>query len=85
MASKLKKIINYPFLGLIRLYQRTLSPDHGFIKRLFPFGYCRFYPTCSEYAYQAIDKYGIFRGGALGFWRIMRCNPWNPGGEDEVP
>lgn len=85
MADKLKKIINYPFLGSIRLYQRTLSPDHGFIKRLFPFGYCRFCPTCSEYAYQAIDKYGIFRGGALGLWRIMRCNPWNPGGEDEVP
>lgn len=83
--SKIKTIIRAPFLSLIYLYQRTLSPDHGLFKRFFPYGFCRFYPTCSIYAYQAIEKYGIFKGGALGFWRILRCNPWNPGGEDYVP
>lgn len=84
MIRIITKIIHAPFLTLIRFYQHTLSPDHGFLKRFFPYGFCRFYPTCSEYSYQAIDKYGIFKGGALGFWRILRCNPWNPGGEDPL-
>lgn len=85
MVEEFNKIIRAPFLFLIRLYQRTLSPDHGFFKNRFPYGFCRFHPSCSEYNYQAIEKYGIFKGGALGLWRILRCNPWNPGGEDPVP
>lgn len=84
MIKKINKIINYPFLALIRAYQHTLSPDHGLFRKRFPYGFCRFYPTCSEYSYQAIDKYGILKGGALALWRIMRCNPWNPGGEDPL-
>jgi len=84
MINKIKKTTRFPFLLMIRTYQHTLSPDHGFFKKRFPYGFCRFYPTCSEYTYQAIDKYGIFKGGALGFWRILRCNPWNPGGEDPL-
>ncbi len=77
------KIISYPFLFLIRIYQKTLSPDHGPLKHLFPHGYCRFYPSCSEYGYQAIKKYGLIKGGIKAIWRIIRCNPWSDGGEDQ--
>lgn len=69
---------------IILIYQRTLSPDHGWFKHAFPYGYCRFEPTCSQYSYQSIEKYGIIKGSALGFWRILRCNPWNKGGKDPV-
>ena len=64
------------FIFLIRGYQRFLSP-------LFPPS-CRFYPSCSEYAVQAIGKYGIFKGGVKAVWRILRCNPFNKGGYDPV-
>jgi putative membrane protein insertion efficiency factor len=84
MLKTINKIISFPFLAMIRLYQLSLSPDHGFLKRFFPYGFCRFHPTCSNYTFQAINKYGIFKGGALGIWRIVRCNPWNPGGEDPL-
>lgn len=64
-------------IGLIRLYQWTLSPftGHG----------CRHYPSCSEYTAQALAKYGALRGGWLGAKRILRCHPWHPGGYDPVP
>lgn len=75
----------YLTLFAIRLYQKTLSFDHGYLKFLYPDGYCRFYPTCSEYGYQAIQKYGLLRGGWMSVWRIIRCNPWSKGGVDEVP
>ncbi|OQA39747.1 MAG: putative membrane protein insertion efficiency factor [Chloroflexi bacterium ADurb.Bin325] len=65
------------FLMLIRFYRRWISPA------LPPS--CRFYPSCSEYTYQAIEKYGALHGGWLGVRRIVRCNPWNPGGYDPVP
>jgi len=84
MIKKINHFIRLPFLSLIRLYQLTLSPDHGLLKRFFPYGFCRFSPSCSEYNYQAINKYGILKGSTLGLWRIMRCNPWNPGGEDPL-
>lgn len=71
-------------LWLIKIYQKTLSFDHGFFSRFFPFGFCRFNPTCSEYAYQAISKYGVLRGGIKALWRIMRCNPFSKGGNDPV-
>ena len=64
-------------LLLIRFYQLTLS-------RVLPPS-CRFTPTCSVYTYQAIDKYGFFKGGWLGIKRISRCHPFNPGGYDPVP
>lgn len=76
--------MKYLALKIIRLYQKTLSPDHGWFKHKHPEGFCRFNPTCSQYTYQAIEKYGFFKGSGLGFWRIMRCNPWNKGGEDPV-
>jgi putative membrane protein insertion efficiency factor len=64
-------------LLVIRFYQLTLS-------RVLPPS-CRFTPTCSVYTYQAIDKYGFFKGGWLGIKRISRCHPFNPGGYDPVP
>jgi putative membrane protein insertion efficiency factor len=73
-------------MGLIRLYQKTISPDHSpLMMRLLSHGVCRFYPTCSEYTYQAVEKYGVLKGGWLGMKRIVRCNPFNPGGFDPVP
>ncbi|MEI6039942.1 MAG: membrane protein insertion efficiency factor YidD [Candidatus Berkelbacteria bacterium] len=71
-------------LKLIRLYQKTLSYDHGPLKVYHPGGFCRYQPTCSEYTYQAIDKYGIIKGSWLGVKRICRCNPWSKGGHDPV-
>lgn len=73
-----------PFLWLIRAYQKTLSPDHGLIKPLFPYGYCKFDPTCSEYGYLAIKRYGLVRGVPLSVWRVLRCNPFSRGGDDPV-
>src|SRR4030066_111901 len=67
-----------PLLALIRAYQKVISPT-------LPEGTCRFYPSCSHYGYQAIYKYGIFKGGLLTAWRILRCNPFNRGGFDPVP
>jgi len=66
-----------PLLGLVRLYQMTLS-------RGMPEGTCRFYPSCSHYGYQAIYKYGALKGSLMAVWRVLRCNPFNPGGYDPV-
>jgi putative membrane protein insertion efficiency factor len=67
-----------PLLALIRLYQKTLS-------RAVPPDTCRFYPTCSHYGYQAIYRHGAIKGTFLAIWRVLRCNPFNPGGYDPVP
>jgi putative membrane protein insertion efficiency factor len=67
-----------PMLALIRLYQATFS-------RALPPDTCRFYPSCSHYGYQAIYKYGALKGGLMAAWRVLRCNPFNPGGIDPVP
>ncbi len=69
---------------LIKFYQKTLSFDHGPMKHMYPHGFCRFYPTCSQYGVEAIEKYGIIKGGLMTSWRILRCNPWNKGGNDPV-
>jgi len=63
--------------GVIRVYQWFLSP-------LFPAS-CRFYPSCSEYARQAIEKYGALWGTGLALRRLVKCHPWHPGGHDPVP
>jgi putative membrane protein insertion efficiency factor len=62
---------------LVRLYQLTLSPLLG--------GQCRFYPSCSAYALDALAIHGAVRGSALAGKRLLRCHPWNPGGYDPVP
>lgn len=77
-------MLKKPFLLLIRLYQKTLSPDHGPLSGLYSERLCRFHPTCSEYTYQAIDKYGSPKGWWLGIKRIARCHPWSDGGNDPL-
>ena len=78
----MKKII----LKSIRFYQKYLSFDTGLAKRLFITDkVCRFATTCSEYTYQAIEKYGIIHGLWLSFRRILRCHPVSSGGYDPVP
>ncbi len=64
-------------LSDIRLYQLTIS-------RVLPPS-CRFVPSCSEYGYEAVERYGIVRGGAMAAWRVIRCNPWGGHGYDPVP
>ena len=64
-------------LLIIKIYQKFISP-------LFP-RICRFYPTCSSYMYQAIQRFGMIKGVFLGIKRILRCNPFNDGGYDPVP
>jgi len=69
---------------LIKIYQKTFSFDHGPLKALYPHGFCRFNPSCSQYGVEAIEKYGIIKGGLMTSWRILRCNPWSKGGNDPV-
>lgn len=69
--------MKYIVIGLIRLYQRFISP-------LTP-PKCKYYPTCSSYALTAVKRFGAVRGSALAVWRILRCNPWSMGGIDYVP
>ncbi|MBW2337047.1 MAG: membrane protein insertion efficiency factor YidD [Deltaproteobacteria bacterium] len=71
------KFIQIVFVALIRVYQYTLSPFLG--------PACRFHPSCSEYAYQAIMRHGPLRGLLLAIKRILRCHPFHPGGVDPVP
>lgn len=65
-------------LALVGLYQVLISP-------LLPPGVCRFYPSCSRYAFTAISRHGLVWGGWLAVRRLVRCHPWNPGGVDDVP
>lgn len=82
--NKFPCYIRFFVIRLIKIYQKTISFDHGVVKYLYPNGYCRFKPTCSEYAIQAIEKYGLIKGGVKAFWRILRCNPFNSGGYDPL-
>ncbi len=74
----------YIVVKIIKGYQKTLSFDHGIFKYLYPNGFCRFRPTCSDYAILAIEKYGLLTGGAKAVWRVLRCNPFNSGGFDPL-
>ena len=66
------------FICPIRFYQKYLSPLKGY-------GTCKYYPTCSQYAIEAIEKYGAGKGTLLASYRILRCNPFSKGGYDPVP
>lgn len=65
------------FIALIKFYQKNIS------SRTAPS--CRFYPTCSQYGVEAIERFGAFKGSLMTIWRILRCNPFVPGGFDPVP
>ncbi len=80
----INRIFSIIILRGIRIYQKTLSPDKGFFKDFFPNGYCRFTPHCSEYTYQAVEKYGPLKGLLKGIWRVLRCNPFSKGGNDPL-
>ncbi|SFQ50032.1 membrane protein insertion efficiency factor YidD [Parafilimonas terrae] len=71
------KILSYPFILLIKIYQKIISPILG--------PQCRFTPTCSNYALEALKKYGVFKGGWLAIKRISKCHPWGKSGYDPVP
>ncbi len=78
----MKKII----LSLIKFYKKTEFFHLQLFRTLFlTDSVCRFRPTCSEYTYQAVEKYGAGKGLFLGLKRIIRCHPWNPGGFDPIP
>ena len=70
-------MIKKAVLFLIKCYKRLISPFLG--------NNCRFYPTCSNYTYEGIYKFGIFKGIYLGLKRILKCHPFHPGGHDPVP
>ncbi len=69
----MKKLV----IWLIRFYQKYISPLSA--------PCCRFSPSCSQYGIEAVERFGVIRGLGLTIWRILRCNPWNPGGFDPVP
>jgi len=71
-------------LNIIRKYQRYLSPDTGILKTLYPFGVCRYYPTCSEYGHQSIREHGAVKGSLYTLFRVLRCNPLSKGGFDPI-
>ncbi|MHB8054548.1 MAG: membrane protein insertion efficiency factor YidD [Candidatus Aminicenantales bacterium] len=64
-------------LAVLRLYKKTVSPLLG--------THCRYYPTCADYTFQAIEKYGVARGIFLGLKRLLRCHPFHAGGLDPLP
>lgn len=84
----LKPIVSIPSkiaLLMIRIYQKLFSFDHSFWAKPEIYRACIHYPSCSEYTYEAIEKYGLWKGVVLGSWRVLRCNPFTKGGFDPVP
>ncbi|WP_298297048.1 membrane protein insertion efficiency factor YidD [Hydrotalea sp.] len=71
------KILSWPFIVLIKFYQYVISPNIG--------PKCRYTPTCSQYAIEALKKYGVLKGGWLAIKRISSCHPWGGHGHDPVP
>ena len=77
MIQKITKIIAIPFIWIVRFYQAAISP--------YTPSACRFTPTCSHYAIEALQKHGLFSGGFLAIKRIFSCHPWGKSGYDPVP
>lgn len=73
----MKTLLRTILIEIVEFYQSVISP-------VLP-GSCRFHPTCSDYAVEALKNHGVIRGSGLAFWRILRCNPWGSGGYDPVP
>jgi putative membrane protein insertion efficiency factor len=77
LKISIKKILIFPFVFLVRFYQGAITP--------FTPAACRFEPTCSHYTVEALQKYGLFKGGWLAIKRIVSCHPWGKSGYDPVP
>ena len=77
MASAFSRVLAWPLIGLVKLYRLAISPWLGMN--------CRFQPTCSEYAIEALRTHGVFKGAWLAARRIGRCHPWGGSGYDPVP
>ena len=77
MDNRKISIFSYPLILIIYVYRYTLSPLIG--------NQCRFYPTCSHYAEEAVKKHGAWRGSIMAVRRLFRCHPWHEGGFDPVP
>ncbi|MEZ5053580.1 MAG: membrane protein insertion efficiency factor YidD [Chitinophagales bacterium] len=73
-----KQILIFPFVAFIKIYKYSISPMLGANK-------CRYQPSCSTYAIEALEKYGLFKGGYLAAKRILSCHPWGGSGYDPVP
>jgi uncharacterized protein len=71
------RVLALPLVGLVRLYRLLISP-------LVPANTCKFHPSCSQYALDALRAYGPVRGSVLAGWRLLRCHPWSHGGVDHV-
>ncbi len=77
LVTHVLRLPRYALMGLIRLYQLTISPMLGPV--------CKYYPSCSHYGYEAVHTHGAAKGTVLAAWRVLRCNPFSHGGVDEVP
>ena len=87
MRKLLHTILRYSRQGIVRIlsgYQHTLSPDHGPLRSLYPYGYCRHEPTCSQYAKEVIMQRGIFMGGLKTLLRVLSCFPWKPLSKEKI-
>ncbi len=77
MNNRMLKLPRHALTGLVKCYRYCISPLMA--------GRCRFYPTCSAYALEALDRHGSLKGSVLTAKRLLRCHPWQPGGFDPVP
>jgi len=83
VIKTISRVLALPLVLLVVIYQKTFSPDHGFMSVYYPHGYCKFHPTCSEYAKQVLKKDGLI-GLLKIFTRIIKCRPGTVGGLDPV-
>jgi uncharacterized protein len=81
LMTKISKILALPLLAVVLVYQKTLSPDHSWVKIFYPWGYCKYHPTCSQYAVIVLKTQGII-GLPKILKRVASCNPSSLGGVD---
>jgi hypothetical protein len=74
-GARIRAAVTWPALGVVYAYRYTFGA-------LVPTGTCKYHPSCSQYALDALRKHGVIKGSLLAAWRLLRCNPWSPGGVD---